>query len=159
VLDASALMAVLRVKLGGEIVGRHLAGAIMSAVNLGEVATKLIDDGMLMSFQIDIRTFDDDQAFLAARLSARTRSRGLSLRDRACLALAHSLGATALTADRAWAGLGTGATHPVTGEHRAGPPATHPGRHQLRYGARFVRRNIDPRKKNTPTCQKPTEST
>ncbi len=41
-----------------------------------------------------------------ANLRPLTKSRGLSLGDRACLALAMSTGATAVTADRSWADLG-----------------------------------------------------
>ena len=49
--------------------------------------------------------FDDDQAKLAAELLPRTRAKGLSLGDRACLALAIARGLPALTADRTWATL------------------------------------------------------
>ena len=42
---------------------------------------------------------------LAAQLWLETRARGLSLGDRACLALALRLKLPALTADRAWASL------------------------------------------------------
>ena len=53
---------------------------------------------------------DRAQAEAAGVLRAVTRSAGLSLGDRACLALARSLGATALTTDCPWAGLDCGVT-------------------------------------------------
>ncbi len=40
-----------------------------------------------------------------AKLYPQTRNRGLSLADRACLALALDKGWPVMTADRAWAGL------------------------------------------------------
>ena len=49
--------------------------------------------------------FDAEQAYAADGLRTSTRERGLSLADRACLALALQLGAPVLTADRAWEGL------------------------------------------------------
>jgi len=54
-------------------------------------------------------------AIEVARLRPLTRQVGLSLADRACLALAHRLGTRALTADSAWSGLARppDATDPV----------------------------------------------
>ena len=52
--------------------------------------------------------FDEEQAYKAGLLRQTTRSQGLSLGDRACLALAHSLGLPAITADRAWSNLNVG---------------------------------------------------
>lgn len=46
-----------------------------------------------------------DDARMIARLWPRTRSVGLSLGDRACLATAHRLGLPTLTADTAWSEL------------------------------------------------------
>jgi len=111
VLDASALIAVIFREAGSDVVEPVLKRAAMSAVNLSEVAAKLIDRGYtiadaqasVQAFQLDVRPFDNGQALAAASLRATTRSRGLSLGDRACLALAESLNATVLTADRAWA--------------------------------------------------------
>lgn len=51
---------------------------------------------------------DEPQAQEAARLRLLTRAAGLSLADRACLALAKSLSLPVLTADRAWAALQVG---------------------------------------------------
>ncbi len=113
VLDASALLALLFNEAGADAVAARLVGATISAVNLSEVAAKLADQGMpeegitatLREFDLDIRPFDASQARMAGALRTVTRSAGLSLGDRACLALAQSIGAVALTADRAWAEL------------------------------------------------------
>lgn len=56
----------------------------------------------------DIRPFDVELALTAGTLDSRTRDRGLSLGDRACLSLAKFLGVPALTADQAWAKLDIG---------------------------------------------------
>jgi len=49
-----------------------------------------------------------EQAKIAGSLAARTRSIGLSLGDRACLALGLTLKAPIYTADRAWKSLKLG---------------------------------------------------
>ena len=49
--------------------------------------------------------FDGEQAREAARLRVKTRSLGLSLADRATLALARLRGLPVLTTDRAWRSL------------------------------------------------------
>jgi ribonuclease VapC len=113
VLDASALMALLNEEPGQDFVRLRMRHAAISAVNLGEVAVKMAERGVaawqieatLLAFNLDVRPFDMTQALAAAALRATTRSRSLSFGDRACLALAAHLGGTALTADRAWAGL------------------------------------------------------
>ena len=116
VLDASALLALLQNEPGAEVVADLLPHGIMSAVNLSEVVAKLMDHGMpleeareaLDGLPIDVASFDRDAAFAAGELHGVTRGARLSLGDRACLALATRLGATAVTADRAWASLGDG---------------------------------------------------
>ena len=113
VLDASALLAVLRVEPGAERVEERLEGAAIGAVNLSEVVAKLIEDGVpeaeirgaVGQLQLKIHPFDVEQAYVAGGLRQATRSLGLSFGDRACLALAGRLGAVALTADRSWSGL------------------------------------------------------
>ena len=88
----------------------------MSTVNLSEVAVKLMEVGgtppmtreILESLPIELHDFTPGLAFQAAGLRGRTRSQGLSLGDRACLALGISLGLPVLTGDRAWLNLDLG---------------------------------------------------
>jgi len=116
VLDASALMAVLREEPGAAAVEAVLDQAAISAVNLSEVHAKLVERGTpaeiawswLVDLDLDVVRFDTPQARIAGDLRPLTRARGLSLADRACLALAQVLGLPAMTADRAWSGLAVG---------------------------------------------------
>jgi len=116
VLDASALLTVLQGEPGAERVIEMLPDAIISAVNLAEVASKLQERGMpddrvtanIEALELTVAPFDGRLAIEAGLLRASTRSAGLSLGDRACLALARSLGATAVTTDRAWEALDIG---------------------------------------------------
>ena len=116
VLDASAIIAVLRGEPGAEIVLAADEGVI-SAVNFAEVITALINAGMpsdhaqraaARSTGLKIVPADQSQAIIAGRLREQTRSAGLSLGDRFCIALASQLGAKALTADRQWCDLDVG---------------------------------------------------
>ena len=110
VLDSSAVLAVILEEPGAERVVTYLPGAKLSAVNLGEVVAKLRDlampeqtvEAILAGLQVDIRPHDRDAALGAGFLRPATRAAGLSLGDRACLALAASLGLPAVTADRSW---------------------------------------------------------
>lgn len=85
----------------------------MSTVNAAEVLSRLARDGddpsarvrSLLAFGIEIVPFTLDHASRVAELAALTRPAGLSLGDRACLALAMERGVAAATADRAWAEL------------------------------------------------------
>jgi PIN domain nuclease of toxin-antitoxin system len=116
VLDASALMAVLREEPGAAAVEAVLDRAAVSAVNLSEVQAKLVERGTpaaiawswLVDLDLEVVDFDASQARVAGNLRPLTRARGLSLADRACLALAYVRGVAALTADRAWSGLEIG---------------------------------------------------
>jgi PIN domain nuclease of toxin-antitoxin system len=93
-----------------------VSGACIGAVNLSEVIARLFDAGFdanwieaaLSPFDLDVVPFDHEQSLLAGGLRPLTRHRGLSLGDRACLALAKHLGRPAITADRAWADLDCG---------------------------------------------------
>jgi PIN domain nuclease of toxin-antitoxin system len=113
VLDSSAVLAVILEEPGAEQVEPLLPGGIVSAVNLGEVTAKLRDLGMpeataetvLSGLQIDVRAHDWQAALAAGFLRPATRRAGLSLGDRACLALAATLGLRAVTADRSWASV------------------------------------------------------
>ena len=112
VLDASAVLAVLLREPGAEIVERALdrGPCAISAVNLSEVAAKLVDRGGdeksiragLDSMQLEVQPFDETLAIEAGMLRTLTRPLGLSLGDRACIALARSLNLPVMTADRKW---------------------------------------------------------
>lgn len=110
VLDASAALASIFGEPGHEVVNASLAESYIGTVNLAEVASKLADHGyadesigwMLRDLQAEIVPFSTTTAIESGRLRAITRSSGLSLGDRACLALAVELGLPALTADRRW---------------------------------------------------------
>ncbi len=116
VLDASALIAYLRSEPGGPAIATILPKSVISSVNLTEVVTKMIDEGLSPGQVKEIFTetsvatvsFDEQQAFAAGELRTSTRALGLSLGDRACLGLARLLGVPALTADRKWSGLDIG---------------------------------------------------
>lgn len=113
VLDASAVLAHLRDEPGGDAVAEAMGEAVLSAVNLGEVVAKLVDLGapdavigeVVMSLPCRIEPFDEALALRAGLLRRETAGQGLSLGDRACLALAMREGSPALTADRAWSRL------------------------------------------------------
>jgi PIN domain nuclease of toxin-antitoxin system len=116
VLDASALLALLNAEDGSVVVQEFLPRSIVSAVNLAEVVTRLSILGMpeeearqaLNVLGLEVIPFDEDQALRVGFLSASTRPLGLSLGDRACLSLALTTHATALTADRSWKELDIG---------------------------------------------------
>lgn len=112
VLDASALLALLNGEPGGAAVGQLLAGAAMSTVNWSEVVQKALHHGVttrpgnlrsdIEALGVELHPFNPSQAEAAAALWDSTRHIGLSLGDRACLALAIELRATAVTADMMW---------------------------------------------------------
>jgi len=116
VLDASALLALLRREKGYEKVAAVVAVSKVSAVNLAEAGSNLASAGatsvhmqaQLDSLGVDVVPFDEEQAIETARLRPLTRSLGLSLGDRACLALARTLRLPAMTTDRAWSDLNIG---------------------------------------------------
>lgn len=115
-LDASAILAVLRGEPGRELVVVHSPDWAISAVNAAEVASKLVDGGMpdhevrttFDDLALAIIPFDAEAALLSGLMRAATRHKGLSLGDRACLALARISGEPVLTTDRAWSGLDLG---------------------------------------------------
>jgi ribonuclease VapC len=115
VLDASALLALLMDEPGGRTIEAGLRAARISAVNLAEAAQRLQEQwsdeaviGVLMELPCRVIDFDRALALRAGLMRRATRSRGLSLGDRACLALGEALGLPVLTADRAWADLDLG---------------------------------------------------
>lgn len=110
VLDSSAVLAVVLRETGHEDVRRRFADSSISTVNLSEVLSKLAERDRLTKqdiedfekLEINIVEFNTKQAQKAAELRPLTKHLGLSLGDRCCLALAISLDATAVTADRQW---------------------------------------------------------
>jgi len=116
VLDASALLALLNREPGHEEVARTIPQAVVSTVNLSEVVAKLVESDMLGEaihealdgLALEVHAFERNLAYEAGLLRTATRSRGLSLGDRACLALGRRLNLPVLTTDRAWEGLEVG---------------------------------------------------
>ncbi len=110
VLDASAVLALLFEEPGAEMVRAQLRTGVIGAVNLAEVLAKLSDHGLpaveaaraITILGLEVAPMTEAQAGRSAELRPLTRAVGLSLGDRACLALAAELGAPVLTADRSW---------------------------------------------------------
>lgn len=121
VLDASAVLAFINDEVGSSTIDKYLAlSPIMSAVNWAEVVSKAAEVGYPPEkFQkqlrvqgpfriITIKPFTEQDSIAAANLRESTKSQGLSLADRACLALAKRLNLPVLTADRIWGKLNLG---------------------------------------------------
>jgi len=116
VLDASAVLAWLQNELGADQVDARLIGSVICAVNWSEVVQRaevreigalgLRDE--LAELGLVVIPFDPQDAETAALLWSQTRHAGLSLADRACLALADRLNVPVLTTDRAWDKIDTG---------------------------------------------------
>jgi ribonuclease VapC len=111
VLDTSAVLAILFGEPGQDAVRSALReGTTISAVNFAEAMTRLVRDGMaadgaataLSTLPIALHDLDAELARQTGAMFAQTRRFGLSLGDRACLALARELALPALTGDRAW---------------------------------------------------------
>jgi len=114
VVDSSAVLAVIYGERGADKLSPELlANAVMSSVNLAEVHSKLVASGWeaeqawedCVGIVGKIVPFTADHAKRTGSLILKTRSSGLSLGDRACLALALELGISVYTADRLWKSL------------------------------------------------------
>ncbi len=116
VLDASALLAVIIGEPGADEIIPLLPKSVVSSVNLAEVHSKLVRKGIpreeswraATALVREVIDFDAAQARIAGDLASLTQSLGLSLGERACLALGASLQAPVYTADRAWKPLKVG---------------------------------------------------
>ncbi len=117
VLDASALIALLQQEPGaGRVADAMTGGFAISAANFAEVVTKLAERGLpedairefLQEFEASVVDLDTGLAYSIGLLRPHTRQQGLSLGDRACLALARRLGLPAVTTDRTWRNLDIG---------------------------------------------------
>lgn len=116
VLDASALLALINTESGNETVAQYLPEACMSTVNLAEVAAILNQINMppheilllLNGLIANVVPFDATQAYQTAQLRALTKQQGLSLGDRACLALGKLYHIPVITADKVWEKLDLG---------------------------------------------------
>jgi ribonuclease VapC len=124
ILDASAFLAYLWSEPGSAAVREALVrGAVMSTVNWAEVLSRLVDVGEdpdvasaqfldrgVVGGLLDLVDLSSQDALTMARLRLSTRPFGLSLGDRACLALGVRLGLPVLTADHVWTSLSIGVT-------------------------------------------------
>ena len=117
VLDASALLAVLNGEAGADkLTPQLLSTATSSTVNLAEVQSKLVNRGLspqeaweaTLSPIREATAFTAEHAMTAGNLIVETRALGLSLGDRACLALGLTLRAPVYTADKSWKNLKLG---------------------------------------------------
>lgn len=116
VFDASAVLTIAFAEDGADVAARDLEGALISSVNASEVVAKFIDRGSspeearaaFLKLNLQVRPFDQQLAIAAGQMRAQTRTRGLSLGDRACLALASREGARVVTADRSWRDVNLG---------------------------------------------------
>ena len=116
VLDSSTIIAVINNEPGAERVLLVSDGAPVSTLIVAEVASWLVvhdvhEDEVhrfIVDFNLVVHSFHQAQAIAAGLLVTKTRRRGLSLADRACLALALELGMPVLTGDRAWRDLDIG---------------------------------------------------
>ncbi len=112
ILDASALLALINAERGADMVASVLPQAAISSVNFSEVMTILHAKGMpvdeahlIIGSMLPVVPFSKEHALEAASLYLKTKSKGLSLGDRACLSLGFCLDLPIYTADKAWAEL------------------------------------------------------
>ena len=116
VFDSSVVIAILKQERGFESAEELLSKALISTVNLAEVATYLARNSVpretiqevLASFPIQVVPFEESLAIQTGCLYSSCKHLGLSLGDRACLALAMSRKMPVLTADRVWSKLDLG---------------------------------------------------
>jgi len=116
VLDSSAVLAVFFHESGAEVVDAILGGTLLGTVNLAEVHERMLSRGAqveeawswIEGLGCEVCPFTERQARATAELRSITRPFGLSLGDRACLALALDRKATVYTTDKVWKNLSLG---------------------------------------------------
>ena len=113
VLDASAVIALVRGEPGAALVATYLGDALISTVTLQEVVKALLVRGLSLdtartlidALHLQPRPHQVEDAYAAAALFAATKAKGSGLGDRTCMALAIAEGLPAITTDRAWGEL------------------------------------------------------
>ena len=110
-LDASALLAVIRDEPGADRVLAVLDNSEIHAVNLAEVVRKLVafgkpvDEVIAYTDALNLEVLEElnvKQVHEVAKLAPEAKRLGLSVRDCVCLVIAEWLGMTAVTAERRW---------------------------------------------------------
>ena len=110
VLDASAVLALLFDEPGAAKVRERIHGGLLGTTNLAEITAKLTDKGVpseeaaraVTLLGVEVVPFTEAHAHASTLMRPMTRAAGLSLGDRACLALAITRDLPALTAERRW---------------------------------------------------------
>lgn len=118
VFDSSAVLAIAFDEKGADIAARALSGGKISTVNVAEIIGRYVDLGAgeeearasFRALGLETCLFDERLAIAAGFMRSTTRHIGLSLGDRACLALAIRERARVITADQAWTTLGLNIT-------------------------------------------------
>lgn len=117
VLDSSAILAIVRGEAGADkALALAREGSCTSSVNVAEIVTKCVEwqypeavaIDVIESCGIEVVALEQDHAVLAGQLRRKASKGVLSLGDRACIATAIGLNATAVTADRIWSKLDLG---------------------------------------------------
>lgn len=116
IIDTSVVLAIVLAEPGCDLAAEIMPKSMISSVNLAEIVTKLIGNGYdpvqveikLAQLELVVSPFDQTLAITTGLLRRTTRHKGLSLGDRACLALALREKLPVYTTDRAWAELDIG---------------------------------------------------
>ncbi len=111
IVDASALLAAIHNEKGGNLVEKDIDHCVISAINWSEVLQKLERAGIntvqvesaLKALGLEVLDFTDEDAHIASKLWKSSKTLGLSLADRACLATGIRLNTKVITADKVWA--------------------------------------------------------
>lgn len=111
IFDASALIALFAKEEGYLFIKKHMKDAVISSVNIAEVYKYCIEvqglqkddaETVIKLSDIKIIDFGHDQALISANIINKTKAHGLSLEDRACIALAIFKNYPILTYDKIW---------------------------------------------------------